>query len=130
MEKDCLLAPVKEAGIGTCSSWISRDNKLRLIQRLVAAELAKSLVRNLPITRCGCRLLLTQMFSASCGTCSTTYREVQLSRGLLCELQDLFHDRVHTSSLSGSLLALPVIWSINRQLRSRKSERPPAEPEA
>ena len=28
------LTPVKEAGIDTCSSWISRENKLRRIQRL------------------------------------------------------------------------------------------------
>ena len=47
-EKDCLFAPIKMAGIVTCSSWISRGIEQR---RCCGDTLGNiSLVRNLPAT--------------------------------------------------------------------------------
>ena len=41
-------ACVKVAGIGACSSWISKDQEQICIQRPVATDLPTSLVRNIP----------------------------------------------------------------------------------
>ena len=48
MEKDCARVRVKGAGIGTCSSWVSMENKLSNILRPVAEALPNLLVKKKP----------------------------------------------------------------------------------